>query len=44
MMERRGGFWIRLGARIVDGLLYGLTLGIGVIVSAFMIALREDKR
>lgn len=120
-MERRGGFWIRLGARIVDGLLmgavvylliilftldtqsaavqagesllmnlyfvlvpvlwaghtvgkwllgirivrddgsevnlltmvireflvgllYGVTLGIGVIVSAFMIALREDKK
>ncbi|CAM4408050.1 RDD family protein [Paenibacillus alkaliterrae] len=29
---------------VVSGIVYGLTLGIGVIVSAFMIALREDKR
>ncbi|XEC96304.1 RDD family protein [Paenibacillus tarimensis] len=29
---------------IVGAIVYGLTLGIGVIVSIFMIALREDKR
>lgn len=29
---------------LIAGLLYGLTLGIGVIVSAFMVGLREDKR
>jgi uncharacterized RDD family membrane protein YckC len=29
---------------IVSGIVYGLTLGIGLIVSAFMVGLREDKR
>lgn len=29
---------------IVSGLVYLLTLGIGVIVSIFMVAIREDKR
>jgi uncharacterized RDD family membrane protein YckC len=29
---------------IVAGLVYGLTLGIGIIVSAFMVGLRADKR
>ncbi|WP_223703430.1 RDD family protein [Sutcliffiella deserti] len=29
---------------VVGGLIYALTIGIGVIVSAFMIAFREDKR
>ncbi len=29
---------------IVAGIFYGLTLGIGLIVSAFMVGLREDKR
>lgn len=29
---------------VVAGLLYGLTFGIGTIVSAFMVGLREDKR
>lgn len=29
---------------VVAGIIYGLTLGIGVIVSAFMIGLREDRR
>ncbi|WP_442893634.1 RDD family protein [Bacillus sp. 2205SS5-2] len=29
---------------LVSTLVYGLTLGIGIIVSAFMIGLREDKR
>jgi uncharacterized RDD family membrane protein YckC len=29
---------------LVAGLVYALTLGIGIIVSAFMVGLREDKR
>ncbi|QDP41119.1 RDD family protein [Radiobacillus deserti] len=29
---------------LVAGIIYLLTLGIGIIVSAFMVALREDKR
>jgi len=29
---------------LVAGLVYGLTIGIGLIVSVFMVALREDKR
>ncbi len=29
---------------IVGGLVYGLTFGVGVIVSAIMIGVREDKR
>lgn len=29
---------------IVSGIVYGLTLGIGIIVSAFMVGIREDKR
>lgn len=29
---------------VVSGLVYAITLGIGVIVSAFMVGLREDKR
>ncbi|MGF7048640.1 putative RDD family membrane protein YckC [Paenibacillus sp. DS2015] len=29
---------------VVAGIVYGLTFGIGVIVSVFMVALREDKR
>ncbi|MEG9297638.1 RDD family protein [Mangrovibacillus sp. Mu-81] len=29
---------------IVSGIVYALTLGVGVIVSAFMVGLREDKR
>lgn len=29
---------------VVAGLVYGLTLGIAAIVSAFMVGLREDKR
>lgn len=28
----------------IAGIVYGLTLGIGLIVSAFMVAMREDKR
>lgn len=29
---------------IVGGFIYVITLGIGVVVSAFMVGLREDKR
>lgn len=38
------GLGTMLLRNLVGGLVYGLTLGIGVIVSAFMVALREDKR
>jgi len=36
--------WTMLLRNLVGGLVYGLTLGIGAIVSAFMVGLREDKR
>ncbi len=29
---------------LLGGLIYGVTFGIGVIVSAFMVGMREDKR
>ena len=29
---------------IVAGIVFGVTLGIGVLVSAFMVGLRQDKR
>lgn len=29
---------------IIAGLVYGITFGLGLIVSLFMIGLREDKR
>lgn len=38
------GFGTMFMRTFVGGLVYGLTLGIGVIVSAFMVGLREDKR
>lgn len=38
------GIGTMLLRNIVGGLVYALTLGIGVIVSIFMVALREDKR
>ncbi|MBM7703436.1 RDD family protein [Metabacillus iocasae] len=38
------GFGTMLLRAIVAGLIYGITLGIGLIVSAFMVALRDDKR
>lgn len=38
------GFGTMLLRNVVAGLIYSLTLGIGVIVSAFMVGLREDKR
>ena len=36
--------WTMIKRNIVAGLVYGLTCGIAVIVSAFMVGLREDKR
>ncbi|MEH7443823.1 RDD family protein [Bacillus sp. JJ1122] len=38
------GFGTMLMRTVVSGLVYLLTLGIGVIVSAFMVGLRKDKR
>jgi uncharacterized RDD family membrane protein YckC len=29
---------------LVSGIFYALTIGIGAIVSAFMVGIREDKR
>ncbi|QOR64878.1 RDD family protein [Cytobacillus suaedae] len=40
----RVGFGTMLMRNLVAGLVYVLTLGIGIIVSAFMVGLREDKR
>jgi uncharacterized RDD family membrane protein YckC len=38
------GFGTMFMRTIVSGLVYLLTLGIGIIVSAFMVGLRQDKR
>jgi uncharacterized RDD family membrane protein YckC len=38
------GFGTMLMRVIVAGLIYGITLGIAAIVSAFMVGLRNDKR
>lgn len=38
------GIGTMLLRNVVAGIVYGLTLGIGVIVSACMVAFREDKR
>lgn len=38
------GFGTMLLRVLVGGLVYGLTLGIAMIVSAFMVGIREDKR
>ncbi|MFJ8065483.1 RDD family protein [Psychrobacillus sp. NPDC096426] len=38
------GYGTMLLRVLVGGLVYGLTLGIALIVSAFMVGLREDKR
>ncbi|TQR20495.1 RDD family protein [Psychrobacillus vulpis] len=37
-------FWTMFKREIIGWILYSLTFGIGVIVSAFMVGLREDKR
>ncbi|RSK27376.1 RDD family protein [Bacillus sp. HMF5848] len=41
---RNVGLGTMLLRTIVASIVYALTLGIGVIVSAFMVGLREDKR
>ncbi len=38
------GIGTMLMRTVVAALVYGITLGIGLIVSAFMVGLREDKR
>ncbi|CAH0346722.1 RDD family protein [Bacillus sp. CECT 9360] len=38
------GFGAMLMRTLVAGLVYGLTIGIALIVSAFMVGLRKDKR
>ncbi|KOP67496.1 hypothetical protein AMS62_21315 [Bacillus sp. FJAT-18019] len=38
------GIGTMLLRNVVAAIVYALTLGIGIIVSAFMVALREDKR
>lgn len=38
------GIGTMLLRHVVGGIIYGLTFGIGTIISAFMVALREDKR
>ncbi|WP_085990985.1 RDD family protein [Oceanobacillus senegalensis] len=41
---RKLGIGTMLLRDLVAGIIYALTLGIGLIVSAFMIGIREDKR
>lgn len=36
--------WTMIKRNVIAGLVYGLTCGIAIIVSAFMVGLREDKR
>ncbi|RCX21475.1 RDD family protein [Fontibacillus phaseoli] len=38
------GFGTMLLRNVVAGIIYGLTFGIGIIISALMVGLREDKR
>ncbi|AJH22740.1 membrane protein [Bacillus velezensis] len=40
----QAGFLTMILRVLVGGLIYGVTFGIGVIVSAFMVGMREDKR
>lgn len=37
-------FWTMVKRHLIAGIFYMLTLGVGVIVSAFMVGIREDKR
>src|SRR4051794_34607574 len=37
-------FWTMIKRHLIAGIFYMLTFGIGVIVSAFMVGIREDKR
>ena len=36
--------WTTLKRYLLSAIVYGITLGIAIIVSAFMVALRKDKR
>ncbi|TMW70966.1 RDD family protein [Alteribacter natronophilus] len=36
--------WTMIKRDLISGLVYAITIGIAVIVSAFMVGLREDKR
>ena len=38
------GIWAMFMRVVVAGIVFGVTLGIGVLVSAFMVGLRQDKR
>ncbi|WP_211184676.1 RDD family protein [Paenibacillus lemnae] len=42
--EEAPGIGTMLLRNVVSGVIYGLTLGIGAIISAFMVIFREDKR
>ncbi|MEK3979276.1 RDD family protein [Psychrobacillus sp. FSL K6-2836] len=37
-------FWTMIKRHLIAGILYAFTFGIGIIVSAFMVGIREDKR
>lgn len=37
-------FWTMIKRHLIAGIFYMLTFGVGVIVSAFMVGIREDKR
>jgi len=37
-------FWTMIKRDLITGLVYGLTLGIAIIISAIMVGIREDKR
>ncbi|BAU28763.1 hypothetical protein DFP93_1313 [Aneurinibacillus soli] len=42
--EKRPGFLTRFGAAILDKIIISIPFGIGAIISAFMISMRQDKR
>lgn len=37
-------FWTMIKRQLIAGIIYAFTFGIGIIVSAFMVGIREDKR
>lgn len=37
-------FWTMIKRDLIAGLIYGLTLGIAIIISVIMVGIREDKR
>lgn len=38
------GLWTMVIREVIGGFIYGITFGIALIVSAFMVGLRKDKR